>query len=128
MSKIKRFFSVQTVESSPNGLKIQWENVSTPSLYHFSWLRDHCRCSKCFHPGTQQKLTQPIVSTKFQDFKLSNKDLVIDWTGQDGPHSSIFELDFLKKYDYSASHKNATKVPQDCVIWGKLLINYYQTS
>jgi len=29
---------------------------STQSNYHYIWLRDHCRCPKCFHEVTKQRL------------------------------------------------------------------------
>ena len=73
------------------------------TAFHYSWLRDNCRCSLCFHPKTRQKLhssgsINPLV--KPRKVELSSNHLKVDWDEEEG-HKSNYDLSWLEKYNYN---------------------------
>lgn len=44
-----------TTDAKSRSVYITWASGIT-SKFHSIWLRDHCRCSQCYHPTTKQRL------------------------------------------------------------------------
>ncbi|KAF8150743.1 hypothetical protein B0H34DRAFT_150792 [Crassisporium funariophilum] len=86
---------------------------------HNIWLRDHCRCPKCFHPVTKQRL--------FNTFEISNDitpvlveakptGLEVTWPSQES-HISFYPWSWLQRNSYDpALVKNSTS--DEKVLWG----------
>jgi len=47
------FNSVHPIKKLDNGLSLKF--FEEEHKFHFVWLRDHCRCDKCFNTVTQQR-------------------------------------------------------------------------
>ena len=60
------------------------------------WLRDHCRCSECFHPTTKQRLVNVFdMDLGISFFNQTNGNLNVEWT--DG-HKSTYPMSMLKGF------------------------------
>ncbi|TPX46766.1 trimethyllysine dioxygenase [Synchytrium endobioticum] len=76
------------------------------TAYNFIWLRDHCRCPKCHHTITKQRLVDTFSIPG--DIRPSsvvtddlNDTLIITWSHDN--HQSIFPLSFLRQHSYAPS-------------------------
>lgn len=90
--------------------------------FHAEWLRDHCRCSRCWFKPTSQRLPHRPALTVVPGIKMDSAALVRDpstsqtvvhITWRDGPdldattgtHTSTFSAEFLRVHAYwRASH------------------------
>jgi gamma-butyrobetaine dioxygenase len=78
--------------------------------FHYQWLRDNCRCPKCIHPPTQQKLHssgQILAQKPLNARYINEKQVEIKWPGSmlkggnDGGHTSLYDVSFLKRFHYN---------------------------
>jgi gamma-butyrobetaine dioxygenase len=73
--------------------------------FHYSWLRDNCRCPQCVHPSTQQKLISSgqIGQPKPSYVNLLKNKIEITWppTNSSVEHKTIINLNYLKKHNYN---------------------------
>lgn len=79
---------------------IPWEEGKT-SYYQHIWLRDHCRCSECRHPETQQRLCDTFSlppNIKLDAVEATKEGLKINWKDD---HTSVFPWDWLHLHSYS---------------------------
>jgi trimethyllysine dioxygenase len=88
------------------------EQVSVPLL----WLRDHCPCSKCLHPETQQRLSDTVafdegLSARRISIAANAPELEIEWVGVDS-HVSTFDAVWLRK-----ATQLATPAEPERVLW-----------
>uniref|UniRef100_A0A1I8P643 Trimethyllysine dioxygenase, mitochondrial n=2 Tax=Stomoxys calcitrans TaxID=35570 RepID=A0A1I8P643_STOCA len=61
------------------------------------WLRDHCRCSKCYNARTKQRLFNLVdmpKDLKAKDLKYTKDDSFLEITWHDG-HVSEYQIDFI---------------------------------
>lgn len=79
---------------------IEWDNI-TWSKFHNIWLRDHCRCSECFHAITKQRLAETfdLENIHLQEAKSTDSGLEILWAGR-VPHQSIYPWSWLQRNSY----------------------------
>ncbi|KAL4710339.1 hypothetical protein ACJJTC_011155 [Scirpophaga incertulas] len=63
------------------------------------WLRDHCRCSTCYHADTYQRSQHilDIPDARVKSFSFSKTQLNIIW---DCGHNSLYSAEFLLQFDY----------------------------
>lgn len=88
-------------EQAKKLIKVEWE-TGHQSVYPMAWLRDNCRCPKCFHPVVMARLNlmkdlKPETLTN-TDITVEESNLRIQWN--DG-HLSPFTADWLHERDYS---------------------------
>jgi hypothetical protein len=90
--------------------------------FHYQWLRDNCRCPKCIHPPTQQKLHssgQILAQKPIEARYINEKQVEIKWSGsmlkggRDTTHTSLYDISFLKRFNYS----NAFRPLIQPVLW-----------
>lgn len=76
----------------------------TSETFHIAWLRDSCKCSKCLHPTTFQKLLSPAtINLDYLapiEIKNDGKNLTIKWKDDDSNnyHQSDYLLQWLAKF------------------------------
>ncbi|KIJ51058.1 hypothetical protein M422DRAFT_245033 [Sphaerobolus stellatus SS14] len=102
-------------------------NTHLWARYHNIWLRDHCRCSECFHPITKQRLVDTFeIPESIQPSQVSSTEagLEIIWPGP-RPHKSVYPWSWLKRnsYDPPIVEKDIdppapTAEPHEKVFWG----------
>lgn len=95
---------IQDIATGPRGITIDWDDGHV-SEFHFSWLRDNCRCSDCWHPQAQERLFDALAITSELIPSAVRNDsegtLIIDWDG----HESIYDPTWLRQHCYSASER-----------------------
>ncbi len=95
---------IQDIATGPRGITIDWDDGHV-SEFHFSWLRDNCRCSDCWHPQAQERLFDALAITSELIPSAVRKDsegtVIIDWDG----HESIYDPTWLRQHCYSASER-----------------------
>ena len=95
---------IQDIATGPRGITIDWDDGHV-SEFHFSWLRDNCRCSDCWHPQAQERLFDALAITSELIPSAVRKDsegtLIIDWDS----HESIYDPAWLRQHCYSASER-----------------------
>ncbi|XP_052751644.1 trimethyllysine dioxygenase, mitochondrial [Galleria mellonella] len=79
-------------------IEIQLEKANS-IRFEDCWLRDHCRCTSCYHADTFQRAKHilDIPDSKIVSLKYNENQVIITW---DDGHTSIFEADFLAQFDY----------------------------
>ncbi|CAK1578089.1 unnamed protein product [Parnassius mnemosyne] len=75
------------------------------------WLRDHCRCSTCYHSNTFQRARHllDLSDSNIKNIKSDTEHISITW---DDNHESIYEADFLVKFDYKTWVEKRRLVPK----------------
>ena len=95
---------IQDIATGHRGITIDWDDGHV-SEFHFSWLRDNCRCSACWHPQAQERLFDALAITSELIPSAVRKDsegtVIIDWDG----HESIYDPTWLRQHCYSASER-----------------------
>ncbi|WVQ75444.1 trimethyllysine dioxygenase [Cryptococcus sp. DSM 104548] len=83
----------KTLVKLPGGRELRYDNT---------FLFDHCRCPKCCHPETKQRLKtlseipQDISPT---ELRMDGQGLRVSWSTLE-PHESFFPIEFLKRASY----------------------------
>ncbi|KAI9145000.1 trimethyllysine dioxygenase [Paraphysoderma sedebokerense] len=88
------------VSPTERELKVEYEK-GIQSKYLYFWLRDHCRCEKCYHSVTKQRLldvSEIPLDIKPKSTKVDENKVVIVWPDN---HTSTYELQWLKKHSYA---------------------------
>ncbi|KAG0166541.1 hypothetical protein DFQ28_007182 [Apophysomyces sp. BC1034] len=79
---------------------VDW-NARKTSVFHHFWLRDHCRCEKCYHPTTRQRLVDTFaIDRDIQPVGVESTEegLVVSWPDK---HQSTYAWDWLHTHSYS---------------------------
>ncbi|KAJ3197640.1 hypothetical protein HK101_002068 [Irineochytrium annulatum] len=98
------------------------------SAYHPIWLRDHCKCDKCYHAGTKQRLLSTVDIPL--DIKIASATLdpgmqsvTLTWVGEDPNHRTTFDLDWLRTHSYHPKiAEESVKFRRDLKYWGAELM------
>lgn len=87
-----------------NKIQIQMDTRrSSPLTIPAFWLRDHCRCSECVHPDTNQRLVDTFaIPEDIEITECSEHGDHVQVLFSDG-HQGNFSMDFLAKQGY---HRN----------------------
>ncbi|XP_072030684.1 gamma-butyrobetaine dioxygenase-like [Amphiura filiformis] len=85
--------------------------------YPYVWLRDNCRCDKCFHPSSRARLVlmanlDPDVIPDVAD--VDDQTLNIKWSDD---HSSQFPVSWLKENQFSDMSEDPVSAPVS-QFWG----------
>ncbi|CAO3695198.1 hypothetical protein G6F70_006257 [Rhizopus microsporus] len=79
---------------------LDW-NAQKTSVYHHFWLRDHCRCEKCYHPVTRQRLVNTFdIPRDIHPTSVESTEAGLQVTWPDG-HQSTYAWDWLYTHSYS---------------------------
>ncbi|TPX36712.1 trimethyllysine dioxygenase [Synchytrium microbalum] len=93
------------------------------TAFNMIWLRDHCRCPKCYHTVTKQRLVDTFSIPR--DIRPSTihventEHVVINWNHDN--HTSTFPLSWLREHSY-APKLAAPRVTRQKKLWGAELI------
>ncbi|KAI0261536.1 mitochondrial protein [Gloeopeniophorella convolvens] len=96
---------------------IQWDGTER-SKFHHMWLRDHCRCSECFHPVTKQRLMSTFeIPPDLEPVSVQSKPegLQVVWPASTEPHTSIYPWSWLRENSYCPP---MNREPTEKVLWG----------
>ena len=99
---------VRGIKTNRNdSMLVNWDHEKGAwSIFHYEWLRDNCRCPKCFHPDTAQRILRNTVKDAEPDsVKTDDEQVEIKW--KDG-HSSQFVLSWLLENSYC--HRNIDNI------------------
>ncbi|KAH7884549.1 Trimethyllysine dioxygenase [Phlebopus sp. FC_14] len=93
------------------------------SRFHHIWLRDHCRCSSCFHPVTKQRLVNTFEippDIKPDHVQASEDGLEVVWpAATTGHHSSFYPWSWLREHTYDPPRVNS---PSAKILWGAKIV------
>ncbi|XP_074598121.1 gamma-butyrobetaine dioxygenase-like [Brevipalpus obovatus] len=103
-SAVREESSVKTAQlgGEKKLLTVEWPNGHEES-FHIAWLRDSCKCPKCVHPSTYQKLFNPatIDMDALSPLQISNNGESLSITWQENhsgeQHKSTYPLSWLLK-------------------------------
>ncbi|XP_026471739.1 gamma-butyrobetaine dioxygenase-like [Ctenocephalides felis] len=76
--------------------------------YPYTWLRDNCQCSECFHKGSQSRTLNwdnfdvRIKPTNFKVYSEQEK-VLINWSDN---HNSTYDIQWLKERNFSKSNRD----------------------
>ncbi|KAF9561975.1 Trimethyllysine dioxygenase [Agrocybe pediades] len=97
---------------------VGWD-TRTWSRYHHIWLRDHCRCPKCFHAVTKQRLFNTFEIPKdIVPLRAESKDngLEVTWPSKE-PHVSLYPWSWLQRNSYDPP-LNRRLAYDEKILWG----------
>ena len=114
-------------QSDHLGLLVEFGKGRSSKFDHI-WLRDNCRCEKCFHPHTKQRqLDTYQIPLDIQPTRVDLEAEGFSLTWPDG-HRSFIRLSFLLQHSYDpplspARHPSATQVRKTKYLWDNTIIN-----
>jgi gamma-butyrobetaine dioxygenase len=87
--------------------------------FHYTWLRDRCLCSECYHQDSSQKIYDISLSplpVEPEAVEETSEELRIVWKGTT-PHQSVFPIEWLLEHSYDPAPSLA---PQgEVVLWDR---------
>ncbi|KAJ3551075.1 hypothetical protein NMY22_g29 [Coprinellus aureogranulatus] len=106
------------VSNDASQVAVGWD-TRTWSKFHNIWLRDHCRCPKCFHAITKQRLLNTFqIPPDIAPLSVAAKagGLEVTWNSSDN-HVSLYPWAWLRRnsYDPPFDIKNER---DEKVLWG----------
>ncbi|KAA1083448.1 hypothetical protein PGT21_008817 [Puccinia graminis f. sp. tritici] len=110
------------------GLLVQFDKDRSSKFDHI-WLRDNCRCEKCFHAHTKQRLLDTYeIPLDIQPTRVDLEGEGFSLTWPDG-HKSLIQLSFLLQHAYDpplapSSASSSTQTPSsEKYLWDKAIAN-----
>ena len=89
-----------------DSMLVNWDDKKGAwSRFHYEWLRDNCRCPKCYLPDTAQRILRTTENARPDSVQSDDERVEIRW--KDG-HSSQFVLSWLLENSYC--HHNIDNV------------------
>lgn len=92
---------------------------------HHIWLRDHCRCSECFHPTTMQRLLNTFeIPPNIHPISVSStrEGLKVVWPAfkreTEHEHESLYPWSWLKKHSYDPRLPKEEEISEKKILWG----------
>ncbi|RKP12399.1 hypothetical protein BJ684DRAFT_11528 [Piptocephalis cylindrospora] len=106
--------SIASVAWNDQGITLERKDTRTTRLLPHTWLRDHCLCPRCIHPGTRQKLHgSGDIPGEIQpsSVNLTDQGLKVRWAKNsttEKEHVSTYPREWLKdQLDPSEAPKKA---------------------
>jgi trimethyllysine dioxygenase len=97
---------------------IGWD-TRTWSRFHHIWLRDHCRCDRCFHSITKQRLVNTFEiphDIKPAHVRSRSDGLEVSWPGSE-THISLYPWSWLQRNSYDPPIRPNEPTPEK-ILWG----------
>ncbi|KAG9027363.1 hypothetical protein FRB95_007824 [Tulasnella sp. JGI-2019a] len=101
-------------------VSVGWGDGMKWSRYHNIWLRDHCRCSECFHPITKQRLVDTFeIPADIHPNNVESKEngLEVTWPASP-PHVSLYPWSWLRDNSYDPPAEASSKGRNEKILWG----------
>ncbi|KLO17232.1 mitochondrial protein [Schizopora paradoxa] len=119
-------WAIPSVQHTGTKIQINWDS-SSASKFHNFWLRDHCRCPKCFHSVTKQRLVNTFeIPPDIAPASVSgtSRGLEVIW---DLPsHKSFYDWEWLKSNSYDPLFPEARssvtaygRISSNVKLWGR---------
>ena len=90
-----------------NSIMVNWNKKKDSwSKYHFDWLRDNCPCTKCRHPGYNQRLLNTLEDATPTSVEVEDSGTAVEVKWRDG-HRSQYLYEWLLANSYC--HNNISK-------------------
>lgn len=128
LKQLKPAFRIESVATTDNGINITWKD-SHESFYHNLWLRDSCRCTKCFQRDTLSlnsghDLLEISLNPTPQSVTINSEgNLDILWGGEDTGHQSVFDSSWLRVHCHNDPVLKQRQKPQ---LWdASVSISYF---
>lgn len=111
--------NVVDVKESRKSVTVTFNNNSKHD-FHYVWLRDHCRCKKCFNAATNQREVENIIPVDIQPKSVGKLDdkLQIIWKDD---HITTYEGSWLQKHHYGQTYSSILLNEVDQYFWGSEL-------
>ncbi|RIB26156.1 hypothetical protein C2G38_320289 [Gigaspora rosea] len=98
-----------TVSTTTSKVIVDWQDNQT-SKFHNIWLRDHCKCSECYHQITKQRLLDTFSIP--EDIKAIStspgpEGIEIKWNDE---HKSFFKWGWLRRHSYDPKFIDNQKI------------------
>ncbi|KAF8072187.1 mitochondrial protein [Lyophyllum atratum] len=107
------------ISTGDRKVAIGWD-TRTWSRFHNIWLRDHCRCPKCFHSITKQRLVNTFeIPHDITPVSVEPKveGLEVSWPSSTS-HVSLYPWSWLQRHSYDpVLHKPDADNAK--ILWGK---------
>ncbi|TRM64864.1 hypothetical protein BD626DRAFT_399658 [Schizophyllum amplum] len=110
------------VSADERRVAIGWD-TRTWSRFHNIWLRDHCRCPKCFHPVTKQRLVNTFeIPADISPMKVEAKfeGLEVHWPETER-HISLYPWNWLQQTSYDPKIAPKTE-RKEKILWGSQIL------
>ncbi|EAU85593.1 mitochondrial protein [Coprinopsis cinerea okayama7 len=107
------------VSSDEKQVAVGWD-TRTWSRFHNIWLRDHCRCPKCFHHITKQRLQSTFeIPADIAPLRVEPKaeGLEVVWNSSDN-HTSLYPWTWLRANSYDPPLKEKRPDETEKILWG----------
>ena len=99
--------AVDDVDKRENSILVNWSKEKDSwSKYHFDWLRDSCLCTKCRHPGYNQRLLDTLEDATPTSVEVEDSAAAVEVEWRDG-HRSQYSYEWLLANSYC--HNNVNK-------------------
>ncbi|KAF8633092.1 hypothetical protein AX15_001509 [Amanita polypyramis BW_CC] len=104
------------VSKDERKVSIGWDTRSWSRFSHNIWLRDHCRCTHCFHPITKQRLINTFEIPS--DITPTDVTAVADGLQVAWPdsHISVYPWSWLRDNSYDPPLRAVTH--DEKILWG----------
>lgn len=88
---------INKIHKNDTSITVEWANNQT-SNYYGMWLRDNCRCSQCFHPITEERISDTLdIPTDIMPVSIAVIQNTLYLTWPDG-HKTNFTGEWLWDY------------------------------
>jgi len=99
--------AAEGVAKRENSILVNWNKEKDSwSKYHFDWLRDNCPCTKCSHPGYNQRLLDTLEDATPASVEVEDSAAAVEVEWRDG-HRSQYSYEWLLANSYC--HNNISK-------------------
>ncbi|KAI8831238.1 hypothetical protein BC829DRAFT_115887 [Chytridium lagenaria] len=99
---------IVSINATTGNLTVNFGANVGVSSFQPIWLRDHCRCAKCYHAGTKQRLLSTVeidLDIRIQSVVMEKDAVVITWPDN---HETRFDLEWLRVHSYNPSVSKST--------------------
>ncbi|XP_022829718.1 trimethyllysine dioxygenase, mitochondrial [Spodoptera litura] len=105
--------SIQTVTLSTDSALIVAFGNGKSIRFEDCWLRDHCRCSSCYHASTFQRAHHilAIPDVTISSYEFDKKKIDIKWSDD---HKSTYTAEFLSQFDFNTWKESRKLKP---ILW-----------
>ncbi|WFD42640.1 trimethyllysine dioxygenase [Malassezia psittaci] len=92
--------AIPSVQSQDRVIHISWPD-GEKYAFHLLWLLDHCRCDKCYHPITKQRLVDTFsIPTECNPILYTSEEgLHVEWSDA---HRSFYPWSWLRRNQYKS--------------------------
>jgi gamma-butyrobetaine dioxygenase len=97
--------------TSRDSLSLEWED-GHHSQFHWIWLRDHCRCERCYNASCDQKhYDAALIDPEIRPVRVEDQNdaVAIQWPDEPDACLSVYDKQWLRSHDPSGRAPIATE-------------------